>query len=60
MLGSAIWYASAIIGLVTGSLSLVAIRVGSRASETLGKRMEVVGGVMLIAIGARILVQHLS
>ncbi len=59
MLGSGIWYAALVIGLVTGSLSLVAILVGRRVGTALGSRMEIVGGMALIAIGARILAQHL-
>lgn len=59
MLGNGIWYASLLIGLVTGSLSLVAILVGRRVGTAAGARMEIVGGVALIAIGGRILAQHL-
>jgi putative Mn2+ efflux pump MntP len=63
MLGSAIWYASFVIGLVTACLSCVAIligtRVGQRFGQRFGQRMEVVGGLALLAIGARILWQHL-
>ena len=59
MLGSGIWYASAIIGIVTASLSCLAIVVGQRVGHAVGRRMEVVGGLALIAIGVRILAQHL-
>lgn len=60
MLGSNIWQASVIIGLVTGGLSVVAVRVGSRVGRTFGQKMEVVGGLALVAIGLRILAQHIS
>jgi manganese efflux pump family protein len=60
MLDVEIWYASAIIGVVTGLLSLVAIRLGSRLGERFGTRMEAAGGIILILIGARILMQHLG
>ncbi len=59
MLGSGIWYASLIIGLVTASLSCLAILAGSRIGQAFGRRMEIVGGLALIAIGVRILWQHL-
>jgi putative Mn2+ efflux pump MntP len=59
MLGSGIWYASLVIGVVTGCLSFMAIRLGARVGHAVGKRMEVVGGLALIAIGVRILAQHL-
>jgi manganese efflux pump family protein len=60
MLGHGIWYAALIIGLVTGSLSLAAILVGRRAGAAAGARMEIVGGLALITIGVKILVEHLS
>jgi manganese efflux pump family protein len=60
MLGSNIWQASVIIGLVTGGLSVVAVRIGSRVGRTFGQKMEVVGGLALVAIGLRIMVQHLN
>ncbi len=59
MLDVGIWYPSAIIGLVTGLLSLVAIRLGNRLGARFGSRMEIVGGIILIAIGVRIVAQHL-
>jgi manganese efflux pump family protein len=60
MLGTAIWYPAVIIGIVTGGLSFAAIRVGNRLGQAFGRRMEMAGGVILIAIGVRILVQHLG
>jgi putative Mn2+ efflux pump MntP len=58
MLETGIWYASLIIGLVTGGLSLLALRLGSRLGQAAGRRMEVVGGILLIAIGVRTLAGH--
>jgi manganese efflux pump family protein len=60
MLGMDIWYPSAVIGVVTAGLSLVATRIGARVGKVIGKRMEIVGGLALIAIGVRIVVEHLS
>jgi len=59
ILGARIWYASLVIGVVTGCLSLLAILLGKRVGRAVGMRMEIVGGVALIAIGVRILVEHL-
>jgi putative Mn2+ efflux pump MntP len=59
MLGVDIWYPSVTIGIVTGCLSLIGFRVGSRLGRALGKRMEIAGGVLLIGLGVRILFQHL-
>jgi putative Mn2+ efflux pump MntP len=60
MLSEGIWYAALLIGLVTGTLSLAAILVGRRVGAAVGTAMEVAGGIALVAIGVRILVQHLG
>jgi putative Mn2+ efflux pump MntP len=59
VLGSGIWFASAVIGIVTAVLSCLAMLAGARIGQAFGRRMEIVGGAALIAIGARILWQHL-
>ncbi len=50
-----IWYPSAIIGVVTGVLSLVGIGIGRRFRHRFGRVIEVIGGLVLIGIGSRIL-----
>ncbi|MBD3335879.1 MAG: manganese efflux pump [Candidatus Eisenbacteria bacterium] len=59
MLDINIWYPSVIIGLVTGALSFAGVRLGRRVGRLFGKKMELAGGVILILIGIRILVEHL-
>jgi manganese efflux pump family protein len=59
MIGNGIWMASVVIGIVTASLSLLAVALGTRVGRAAGTRMEIVGGVALIAIGVKILVDHL-
>jgi putative Mn2+ efflux pump MntP len=48
-----------VIGLVTAALSWLAIRLGARLGEAYGKRMEIAGGILLMLIGLRILIEHL-
>lgn len=48
-----------LIGLVTFGLSVIGLLLGKKLGEKFGKRMEIVGGVILIGIGIRILVEHL-
>jgi putative Mn2+ efflux pump MntP len=60
LLGLDIWYPAVVIGLVTAGLALVGVHLGRRVSAAVGRPMEIVGGVLLIAIGARILIDHLS
>lgn len=58
MLRINVWYPSLLIGVVTALLSFIGIKLGSYLGERFGKRMEVFGGVLLVAIGLRILWQH--
>ncbi len=47
-----------IIGIVTFTLSFVGVYLGNRFRHFLGNKIEVLGGVILIAIGLRILLEH--
>ena len=59
MLRVPILYPVVVIGVVTAGLSTIGLLLGNRLGKTFGKRMEIVGGVILIAIGIRIVVSHL-
>lgn len=48
-----------IIGLVTWGLSSFGLLAGDRLGQKFGKRMEILGGLILLGIGVRILVTHL-
>jgi putative Mn2+ efflux pump MntP len=54
-----IWASGIIIGTVTFLASMTAIRIGKSAGEKLGQRVEIVGGIILIAIGLKIFLEHL-
>ena len=54
-----IWKAGLLIALVTFLASMTAIRIGKSAGARLGTRVEILGGVMLIAIGIKIFVEHI-
>ena len=54
-----IWKAGALIGVVTFLASMTAIRIGKSAGERLGNRVEIVGGLLLIAIGLKIFLEHI-
>jgi len=60
MLGVDIWYPAVAIGIITGSLTLLGMRVGQRLGRSFGRAMEAAGGLLLFAIGVRILIQHMS
>ncbi len=55
-----VWTPSVVIGLVTAVLTGIGIRFGSRIGRRFGVLAEIAGGVVLIAIGLRILASHLS
>ena len=59
LIGVSVWYPAFVIGVVTGLLSLVGLRIGNRLGEKFGKTMEIIGGLVLLGIGVRILVAHL-
>jgi len=60
MLGVGILLPALVIGLVTGGLCTVGVGLGERLGQRLGHRMEVVGGLVLIGIGLKILADHLG
>lgn len=47
------------IGVTTAVLSALALYAGRRFGALLGKRLDAVGGLVLIALGTKILVEHL-
>jgi putative Mn2+ efflux pump MntP len=59
LVGITIWYPAVVIGVVTGLISWLGIFLGNRLGQKFGKRMEMIGGIVLILIGVRILVTHL-
>ena len=48
-----------IIGAVTFIASMLGILFGKKAGNRFGKQMEILGGVILIGIGLKILIEHL-
>ncbi|MDR2519765.1 MAG: manganese efflux pump MntP family protein [Eubacteriaceae bacterium] len=58
-LGADILNASLVIGAVTFCISAFGVAIGNRAGESLRARAEVFGGVALVALGAKILLEHL-
>lgn len=51
--------ASSVIGFVTFLASILGSLAGRAAGERLGRRAEILGGIILIAIGARIVIEHI-
>jgi len=60
VIGLSIWMPALLIGLVALLLSSVGFRLGRTAASYMGPWAERFGGLVLMAIGTRILVQHLG
>ena len=59
VIGVSIWFPALIIGLVAGILTVVGMLIGDRVGLRWGSRVEILGGVILILIGLKILAEHL-
>ncbi|MDH3809365.1 MAG: manganese efflux pump MntP family protein [Desulfuromonadales bacterium] len=60
VIGVSIWMPALVIGLVAGVLTIAGMLLGGRIGDRWGSRVEILGGLVLIAIGAKILIEHLS
>lgn len=58
LIGVNIWYPAAVIGLVTGLMTWLGLRIGGRLGVAFGKRMGIAGGLVLIVIGLRVVLEH--
>ena len=52
--------AVAVIGIVTMALSMIGVKIGAKVGERFGRRAEILGGMILVAIGLKILIEHLG
>ena len=58
-LGTNLWRAILIIGLTTFAFSVVGLLIGKKVGTRFHAGAEILGGIILIAIGVKILVEHL-
>ncbi|HEX7494543.1 MAG TPA: manganese efflux pump MntP family protein [Bacteroidales bacterium] len=59
LLNVRIWEAGIVISAVTFLASMTAIRIGKSAGKRLGNKVEIIGGLLLIAIGLKIFLEHI-
>lgn len=59
-LNTNIFISSPIIGIVTFILSLIGVKVGNRFGDKFQNKAEIIGGITLILIGLKILLEHLN
>lgn len=55
-----IYTASAVIAVVTALLCLIAVYIGKKLGSLLESKAEMLGGVILIALGIKILAEHMG
>ncbi|HOO71714.1 MAG TPA: manganese efflux pump MntP family protein [Spirochaetota bacterium] len=60
VLNNPIFLPSVIIGLVCSLFSIAGVALGKKTAALLGNKAEAFGGVMLLIIGIKILVEHLA
>lgn len=60
MLGAPLLLSVVTIGVTTAVLSALALLIGRRFGALLGRRLDLIGGVLLIGLGLKILVEHLD
>jgi len=60
LLTDSVWLAAALIGVITFALSLAGVYVGKACGHIFENKIEILGGVVLIAIGIKTLIWHLA
>ncbi len=59
VIGVSILIPAVVIGLTAAVLTVIGMLLGGRIGQIWGKRVEIIGGLILIGIGCNILYQHL-
>lgn len=59
-LGTSIWSTVAVIGVVTAAMTTAGMFLGRLLGARFGRRMSIVGGLVLLGIGVKILAEHLG
>lgn len=58
VLRTAVLIPALIIGIVCGAISFAGVMLGEQLEDLLGNRMEIAGGLILILIGVKVLMEH--
>ena len=59
VMNAGIWVNAGVIGAVTFAITATGVYVGHRFGNKLGSKAELIGGVILIGVGLRVLIEHL-
>ena len=55
-----LWFAITIIGIITLVMSFIGVLIGNKFGDKFQNKAELVGGIILIIIGLKILLEHLG
>lgn len=55
-----IFFPAVIIGFMSFVMTVIGFLIGKKVGEMLGKRAEILGGIILIFIGIKILIEHIK
>lgn len=58
MLDITVWFPALVIGLVAGVFTIAGMLIGRKAGDRWGAKVEILGGIVLIAIGLKIVFEH--
>jgi putative Mn2+ efflux pump MntP len=54
-----LWISASVVGVTSLVISAIGFIIGTKVGSIFGKRAEIIGGLILIGIGIRILLEHL-
>jgi putative Mn2+ efflux pump MntP len=57
-INTSIYFTIIVIGMVTFLVAMIGMLFGKKVGGNLGRRMEIIGGIILVGIGVKILVEH--
>ena len=60
LLKTPILYPSAVIGIVAFAMTMAGMLVGRQLASLFGRKVELLGGLILIGIGVQILIEHMT
>ncbi|MPM38415.1 putative manganese efflux pump MntP [bioreactor metagenome] len=53
-----IWIASPVIGFFTGLTAMIGMLIGKKAAGFLGSKIQIIGGLILMGLGVKIVLEH--
>lgn len=55
-----VYFTVLVVGAVSAIMTVIGMKIGERAAKRLGRYSEIVAGLVLIGLGVKILIEHIS